>query len=237
MKALKLKVYQNMCNYRKENSFRYVETYPLPTPSMIRGMIHSVLGLKEYKPLLISIQGESQGIITNLQRVYKFDRDPKSRPEKPYRVIIGESEKTADHGIIFLDLHLNINLIIHIAFEHENESLLEELLKKLQSDIVIIGRNEDFALIEHIKIVDVEESQDVTYTKYNMYVKEENINKSTSQFIRYRLPFWYYEVSSPKDNRVFSFVDVYYVGKETEVMNIMYDSEGDIVCFIHGNKE
>ncbi|MGC8502600.1 CRISPR-associated protein Cas5, partial [Desulfurella sp.] len=57
MIALKLQLYQNMVNYRKENSFGYIQSYPLPTPSMVRGMAHSLLGLKEYKPLRISIQG------------------------------------------------------------------------------------------------------------------------------------------------------------------------------------
>lgn len=68
MQALKLKLYQNLCNYRKEGSFGYVQTYPLPTPSVIRGMIHEVMDLNEYYSFKVSIQGQSDNITTGMQR-------------------------------------------------------------------------------------------------------------------------------------------------------------------------
>jgi len=75
MKALRLKLYQNLVNYRREMSYGYVQTYPLPTPSMVRGMVHWLLGINDgYKPLKISIQGDFDSVITNMQKVYKFDR-------------------------------------------------------------------------------------------------------------------------------------------------------------------
>ncbi len=151
MQALKIKLYQNLCNYRKEGSFGYVQTYPLPTPSVIRGMVHDVLEANEYIPLKISIQGKSDAVITNIQRVYKFDRDPNSRPDNPYLVKVRNSVKTATHGILFVDVHVNMRLIVHIAFENENNSLIEKLYTKVQERIPILGRNDDMALIEYVK--------------------------------------------------------------------------------------
>jgi len=74
MQAVKIKLYQNMVNYRKEMSYGYVQTYPLPTPSMVKGMAHSLIMADEYNSLKISIQGTYSSVITNMQKVYKFDR-------------------------------------------------------------------------------------------------------------------------------------------------------------------
>lgn len=78
MEAVKIKLYQNMVNYRREMSFGYVQSYPLPTPSMVRGMVHALIGAKsganEYYPLKVSIQGKYSTVVTNMQKVYKFDR-------------------------------------------------------------------------------------------------------------------------------------------------------------------
>jgi len=161
MLALKIKLYQNLCNYRKEGSFGYVQTYPLPTPSMIRGMIHDVLGANQYIPLNISIQGKSDAVITNVQRVYKFDRDPNSRPQNPYRVQVRNSQKTATHGISFVDLHVNMRLVIHICFNNDNDNdnnrNLNLLYQKIQEKVPVLGRNEDIALLEDLKIIEIDD--------------------------------------------------------------------------------
>lgn len=231
MKALLLKLYQNLCNYRREGSFGYIQTYPLPTPSMIRGMVHSVLHLTEYKPLEISIQGESDGVVTNIQRVYKFDRDPKSRPDNPYQVLVRESKKTATHGISFVDQHINMRLIIHIRFNEEG--LLEELFKGIQQQIIIIGRNEDIARVDEVKLVKLfEPNTRHVITKLPMYVLPNILIDYAGTTLT--LPFWYENVSSFEENRVFHFISVNYVGKGTSLRKneILTDEDENIVCML-----
>ena len=234
MKALKLKLYQNLCNYRKEGSFGYIQTYPLPTPSMIRGMVHNILDADEYLPLQISIQGKSDGVITSIQKVYKFDREPNSRPDNPYRILVGNSEKTATHGIYFIDLQVNMRCTIHIYFENNNEYLLRKCYDKALEKLIILGRNEDFALIEDIKISDLQYftgSRDAR-TKMPIFLPENAmIEKSGTT---YRLPFFYENTDSFKDNRIFHFIEVSFVGDNISLKKdlIYKDTDDDIVCFL-----
>ncbi len=66
MKVLKLKVYQQFANYRKPLSYSFIDTFPLPTYSNIRGWIHRILQAQEYIPLSISIQGTYESIVYDL---------------------------------------------------------------------------------------------------------------------------------------------------------------------------
>jgi len=236
MKVVKLKIYQNLCNYRREGSFGYVQTYPLPTPSMIKGMAHALLGLNEYKPLKISIQGESDGVVTNIQKVYKFDRDPKSRPQNPYIVMIGNSEKTATHGIMFVDLQINMKLIIHIHFDEEN--LNKDLVNKIQEATVVLGRNEDITRVDEVKLVEVRTPTERSVkSKYPMYVVTDVLIEKTGT--AFRLPFYYHKVESFDKNRVFNFVDVNYIGKDVTLKKdlVNVDSDNDIICWLSLNHE
>jgi len=236
MRVVKLKLYQNLCNYRREGSFGYVQTYPLPTPSMIKGMAHALLGLNEYKPLKISIQGESEGVVTNIQKVYKFDRNPSSRPQNPYKVLVGDNERTATHGMMFVDLHINMRLILHIHFVEEK--LNEDLVNKIQESIVVLGRNEDIVRIDEAKLVEVKEpTERRVKTRYPMYVIPNSLIEKTGT--AFRLPFYYQKVESFDENRVFNFVDVNYIGKDVTLKKdlVNVDSDNDIICWLSLNHE
>lgn len=233
MKALKIRLYQNLCNYRKEGSFGYVQTYPLPTPSMIRGMVHDVLELNEYKPIRVSIQGKSDAVITNVQKVYKFDRDPKSRPQNPYIVTVRASIKTAMHGIQFVDLHVNMRLTIHICFENDNEYFCTHLYQKIQEKVPVLGRNEDIALIEDLKVVDLQDfSGRSALSRLPMYVPEEVLLENVGT--KYKLPFWYEPVSSFEENRLFHYIDVSYISENVQLRKneILEDEDKDIVVLL-----
>ncbi len=233
MKALKIKIYQNLCNYRKEGSFGYVQTYPLPTPSMIRGMVHDALEATNYIPLKISIQGKSDTVITNIQKVYKFDRDPRSRPQNPYIIQVRNSTKTATHGINFVDLHVNMRMIVHIQFENDNENMCEILYNKIQKKVPVLGRNEDIALIEDLKIEEIYNCTGRSASsKLPMYISQIALVENVGT--KYRLPFWYDPVNSFSDNRIFHFVEVNYISENVSLRSnsIYVDDGGDIVCFL-----
>jgi len=236
MEAVKIKFYQNLCNYRRENSYGYVQTYPLPTPSMIKGMVHCILSLNEYKPLKISIQGESDGVVTNAQKVYKFDRSPKSRPQNPYKILLNRSLVTATHGIMYVDLHINIKLTLHIQFY--DESLNQLLYDKIQECIPVLGRNEDIARCDEVKLVKTYNySGRAVKTKLPMYVLPEALIERNGTFLR--LPFYYKKVSSFEENRIFSYLDVCYVGRDVPLRKdyIYLDEDNDIICWLGNHNE
>lgn len=57
MKALRLVIYQNSANYKKEETVENKMTYPLPPLSTVIGALHAACGYREYHPMDISIQG------------------------------------------------------------------------------------------------------------------------------------------------------------------------------------
>lgn len=225
MQVVKLKLYQNMVNYRKEMSYGYVQTYPLPTPSMVKGMAHSLIEAKEYYPIKISIQGNSSSIVTNMQKVYKFDR--KGRYPVPIAVNSDEYNQSVNRGLMYVDQIVNINLIFHLAFD--DDSLNNRLIDAINSKTVILGRNEDIARIDECKIVDLKDDKS-RHQKllFNMYLSKEFCDKSKLSGTVYRLPFKYHEITSFADKRIFKFVDVKYIscGRELVKQKLPVDDEG-----------
>jgi len=218
-----------MVNYRVENSFGYVQSYPLPTFSMVRGMAHSLLGLKEYNPLKISIQGKFNNVATNMQRIIKFDKA--GRESNPYSVIVNGSQRTATHGIMFVDSLVNCELILHIAFD--DKKLTKKLYEKVLTDTVILGRNEDISRVdfEKTRLVDVKQDEDVIL-KYPIYIDKKFalVNKLVGTY--YKLPFYYNDVHNFKDLRIFKFVECMYVANKGVLNKFYIDDDEDAVSLI-----
>lgn len=237
MKAVKIKLYQNMVNYRTEMSYGYVQTYPLPTPSMVKGMAHALLGLETFNNLRISIQGDYSSVVTNMQRVYKFDRARASRPRNPYDIIVGTARLTAMHGVIFVDQIVHMNLILHICFD--DEELNEKLLEQIYRNTVVLGRNEDIARVdfETSRMVELTIKDEDYMLMNNIFIDQETAQDAFLSGTAFRLPFYYSPVTSNADKRIFKFVDAMYVAKNSEVSEIDYlvDEDNDIVNFLSVN--
>jgi len=237
MKVLRLKLYQNMVNYRREMSYGYVQTYPLPTPSMVRGMAHGLLGINDgYKPLKISVQGDFNSVTTNMQKVYKFDRYRKEN-EGRLPVIHTPSKQMLNQGVQFVDLIVNMNLLLHIAFD--DASLTEALNGVVRIKTVVLGRNEDIARVDFIEtgLVDLEENSDEITLNYNAYLSPDFCSKEQLSGTHYRLPFYYDNVQSMGDKRIFHFTDAVYVAKGNKIENVSFikDSKGDLVSLLEAN--
>jgi CRISPR-associated protein Cas5t len=234
MKALRLKLYQNLVNYRREMSYGYVQTYPLPTPSMIRGMAHGLLGINNgYKPLKISIQGAFDSVTTNMQKVYKFDRYRKEN-EGRLAVIHTPSKQMLNQGVQFVDLIVNMNLLLHIAFD--DASLTAALDGAVRMKTVVLGRNEDIASVDFAEtgIVDIEEDAEEITLNNNVYLSPDLCKKEQLSGTHYRLPFYYDDVQSIEDKRIFHFADAVYIAKGNKIENVsfMRDSKGDLVSLL-----
>jgi CRISPR-associated protein Cas5t len=234
MKAVRIKLYQNMVNYRRELSFGYVQTYPLPTPSMVKGMVHSLLNLDKYHSLRISIQGNYESVVTNMQKVYKFDRDRASRPNNPYDVVVCNSNKTATHGVMFVDEIVDMKLILHISFDDEN--LNRQLLEAVRQKTVILGRNEDIACVdfEGTGIAEILSSNAEYRLPYSIYLSPELCKSEQLEGTYYRLPFYYEPVSSFNDKRIFKYTDAVYIAKGNKIQysDITVDNDGNLVSFL-----
>lgn len=222
-----------MVNYRRELSYGYVQTYPLPTPSMVKGMAHGLLNLDKYHNLKISIQGNYESVVTNMQKVYKFDRDRASRPNNPYDVVVNNSNKTVTHGVMFVDEIVDMELILHISFDEEK--LNEQLLEAVRHRTIILGRNEDIARVDFKDtcLVNILSFGEEYRLPYNIYLDPEICKNEQLEGTYCRLPFYYEPVSSFKDKRIFKYVDAVYItkGNKIQYSDINVDNDGNLASF------
>lgn len=182
MKVIKLKLYQNMVNYKKHTSLQLKETYPLPPYSTIIGMIHNACGYTKYEPMQISVQGSHFSKINDLATRYEFsvmkyepDRHQLMIPSKSYnkkKDIYEDKYLGAVRGISTAELLVDVELIIHVKLE--DESKIEEVFNSLKypSEYLSLGRREDLVRIDDIKIIDVneEELEEDIELKYDAYI-------------------------------------------------------------------
>ena len=102
MKAIRIKLYQNMVNYRKPTSFQLKETYPLPPPSTVIGMVHNLCGFTEYNEMDISIQGKYYSKVNDLYTRYEFSDsvvdDKKKRCKTCFAINGSGSKKCKECG-------------------------------------------------------------------------------------------------------------------------------------------
>ncbi|SHE48966.1 CRISPR-associated protein, Cas5t family [Tissierella praeacuta DSM 18095] len=248
-KAVRLKLYQNMVNYKKPTSFQLKETYPLPPYSTVIGMVHSLCDYKEYKEMDVSIQGKYHSKVNDLYTRYEFKNGMKFDSTR-HQLQVGEFG--VSRGISTVELLVDVELLIHII--PRDQSLLEEIEKAFlyPREYPSLGRREDIVTIKEVKVVDIFEEEleeDIElseeYTAYiplNMIMDESIVvdgsgdgikNRGTRYKIakNYVLSENYGTANSPKIFRVWNKVDVLYSSHITAIQDelVLKDIDNNIV--------
>ena len=158
MKAIKLKLYQNMVNYKVPTSFQLKESYPLPPYSTVIGMVHFLCDFKEYKPMKISISGNYFSKVNDLYTRYEFKN---GNPFEMGRHQLNVNGYGINRGVATAELLVDVNLTIHIIPEDQSEEFLDIIFEafKYPREYPSLGRREDIVLIRDVKIVDVEKKK------------------------------------------------------------------------------
>ena len=158
MKAVKLKLYQNMVNYKVPTSFQLKESYPLPPYSTVIGMVHSLCDFKEYKSMKISISGNYFSKVNDLYTRYEFKN---GNPFEMGRHQLNVNGYGINRGVATAELLVDVNLTIHIIPEDQSEEFLDIIFEafKYPREYPSLGRREDVVLIRDVKIVDVEKKK------------------------------------------------------------------------------
>ena len=158
MKAIKLKLYQNMVNYKVPTSFQLKESYPLPPYSTVIGMVHSLCDFKEYKPMKISISGNYFSKVNDLYTRYEFKN---GNPFEMGRHQLNVNGYGINRGVATAELLVDVNLTIHIIPEDQSEEFLNTIFEafKYPREYPSLGRREDIVLIKDVRIVDVEKKK------------------------------------------------------------------------------
>lgn len=206
MKAVLLKVTQNLVNYKKPTSFQLKETYPLPPYSTIIGMVHAACGFDEYKDMEVSIQGSYHSKVNDLYTRYEFAGA--SYEDKRHNIKLKGEDKYygAMRGVSTCELLVDVELVIHIKPKDEN--LIPIIYKNLKypKEYLSIGRKEDIARIEQVEVVDINEIEleEEISLKYDAYIPVNYFNKSefTSNATIYTLNRKYEKIKIKKDTEI-----------------------------------
>lgn len=157
MKGIRLKIYQNMANYKQPTSFQLKETYPLPPYSTIIGMIHNACDFDTYHPMDISIAGKYFSKVNDMYTRYEFgrsilkDKDKKTGAYKPRGNVL------CVEGFVGASVGCNKNNVVDIdSFEEHQENnpialtrgvSTAELLVDVHLCIHIVPEEDDFDTI------------------------------------------------------------------------------------------
>lgn len=152
MKAIRLKIEQELVNYKVPTSFQLKETYPLPPYSTVIGMIHNLCAFDKYEEMDISIQGFYNSKVNDLFTRYEFK--PGMKFDKG-RHQLETSGYGVCRGIATSELLSEVELLIHIVPKDKN--LISKIEKSLKFPIEYptLGRREDLAIIKEVKIVEI----------------------------------------------------------------------------------
>lgn len=152
MKAIRLKIRQNLVNYKFPVSFQLKETYPLPPYSTIIGMVHNACDYKKYHPMQVSVQGKYHSKVNDLATRYEFKN---GMPFDAGRHQLKVGDYGISVGVSTVELLSDVELIIHIAPEDQN--LVEEIYNAFikPREYLSLGRREDLVTIEDVKIVEI----------------------------------------------------------------------------------
>lgn len=245
MKAIRVKLYQNMVNYRKPTSFQLKETYPLPPPSTVIGMVHNLCGFTEYHEMDISIQGKYHSKVNDLYTRYEFKNAAKYEQGRHQLKTGGYG---ISRGVATAELLTDVELLLHLL--PKDQTIVEEIEKAFLYPVEYpsLGRREDLALIKEVKVVDVYEKELEDYINisndYSAYIPLELLEKKDAVIkkeigiagTRYKLTKNYVLVDKgnkryPKVFRKWNKVDVIY-GSRVQVLaeaKVKLDENNNIV--------
>ena len=228
MEALRVELYQDHVCYRQETGYRFFQSYPLPTPSMVRGLVHRLMGAElgghDYRPLKISIQGSYDSLFVDLQRW-----DAASKKRLGWKI-----NNENDHQLMFWEELAEVKLILHLAFKNDpGREQLKKLKEAFSRNTVVLGRNEDLARIDALEIVSLVEPEgkrdkiNIKNLIFSLKGDEEKLNTPV-----FRLPFAYQIVNG---QRVFKYVEAFFIQKASSVNPDYYYLSGadrEPVCFL-----
>lgn len=167
-RAIRVKCFQNLVNYKKPSSFIIKETFPLPPYSTVLGMIHAACGYTEFHPMKLCIQGTNSGTVSELYTRYSFSAGTKYE-EGRHQICVEDGERYGIfRGIANVELVCDNDMVIHVIPEEEDFEKVYNSLK-YPPRYLSLGRYEDLLDIERVDIVNIHQEDEVEI-KRDMYI-------------------------------------------------------------------
>ncbi|HRX66131.1 MULTISPECIES: CRISPR-associated protein Cas5 [Mesotoga] len=225
MELLKAKLYQETAVYRIPFSLEIVESYPLPTPCTVNGMIHSLLGADSLIPgLSFSIQGSHNGIMEDYQWYKKIAPAAGGTYSETKRPMV-------------VNVLNGVTLTVHIA--SKDRSLLDKILKVLDCPpyYPFLGRAEDLVEIVSAGFVQVNDPEIEEEYGQPAFVPKQMADSLGISGTLQRLPLTYSYIGVPQEGkkkaspsviREFEWGDYFYI-ERPNIEEARIDEEGDPV--------
>ena len=226
--VIRIKALQTMVNYRTPTSFLIRETYPLPPYSTVVGMIHNVCGFDSWRPMRVSVQGRSRGVVSDLFTRYSFANKKFEAGRHSLKIPVPNDEsRGVARGIAHTELLCDVELVLHVQPEHAED--FEAILSGLRSPRVYpsLGRHEDLLDITSIDEVRVE-ARDEVELKSDMFVPVIFLKGTDNEAIPGTIYLLHkeYEFDSKKRRRWKDTIETRFIGGELEE-TFLYDFDAD----------
>ena len=216
MELLRIKAFQPFACYRKPFSYGFWDTFPLPPFSTLSGMFHCGINgeLDSYYPFKVAVVGIFENITYDMQTLIKFDR---IRNEKK-QILLEGFNKAFSSSPTYVANVTNIHLRIYFQAEKQLLSKLKENL--LTNFFPYIGRQEDLARIDQLKIINPNlktfSRNDRLCINYGIYLTTKTANDIGVKGSNFQLPFRYKEINGL---RYFEKENVVYVDNIDDAIN------------------
>jgi len=229
MQALRLKLHQNTAVYRNPVSGEIVESYPLPPPSTVLGLISSVLKQQELQngSFNLSIQGDYGALMRDYQWYKKYNEAIGGYQDRRYPLLV--------HTLF------DVNLLIHVYATDANVIDKLEALFQCPPYFLYLGRAEDIIKIEEAKVVEIKKQKMMkSFTlSSNAYIQPKDANAMKVGGIIYHLTSYAKLMpltirKQTKLIRDFDWVELHYIEKDSTTnsyIEIGDDSESKIECW------
>lgn len=156
MEAVRVRLFQDLTNYKKPTSFQLKESYPLPPYSTVIGMVHNLCRYEKYVDMQISIQGKYTSKVNDLYTRYEFKSGTKFDPSRHQLNADGFG---IGQGIATAELLSQVELLIHICPKEQDRT--KEIYRAFLNpyEYPSLGRREDIALITEVKRTEITQKE------------------------------------------------------------------------------
>ncbi|MCX7927222.1 MAG: CRISPR-associated protein Cas5 [Candidatus Omnitrophica bacterium] len=158
---IKLELRAKTAHFRIYSNQNFCDSYPLPPPSTILGILQEVLGIRPPEPLILAIKGSFESIFfdyrTFLEKPLELDLPKRREQNKEHRFWI---EKLVHRSVttkpLFIKVLYNPSYSIYLYSPSHHLSYLNKL--KEPERFISLGRSEDLAMMK-VSAVEVEKKR------------------------------------------------------------------------------
>lgn len=228
-KVLKIKLHQHTGVYRNPITAEVIESYPLPPPSTIIGLIQSLLKIVDpiEGSFNISIQGDYNALLRDYQWYIRYDDNTKKYVQQRKPILV--------HTLF------DVSLTIHLIFQDIQIGLKVEKLLKAPPYFIYLGRAEDIVKIEEVNWVEFSKEFDDSVTlNRSALIPGTTCTKLNISGVPYQMSgfYKYLPLTLGKETKVirqFQWLNLFYVENDfyqddyEDEVELIKDEEGDLI--------